>query len=463
MGLGKRSETSLELGRGARGAARLRPLAASGASSPSDERDGERGSILLLFALFITLFALLCAVVVDVGYWWVIGKKAQVAADACALAAAGQLPANWTPPRTECMVAGVDYARTNLPLEGLANEPRHTGTLVTSPYASVGGGDPATYVEAKVTMVVRTFFGRVVGLDHISLTRRAVAEQSGGAGNYAIYSHSADCSEGLEFNGNVHSIDGRVHSNGEYLVNNGGTQPFWAKVGTTAKPSCTHLQPSGAVRFGGSSWSTSATTTADQVAAQAWPEWFTPADFGWRTCSGANFSGQKIEIDDTTLKVTGRPDRTLQVVNGRRVIPSGTYCATELFKIGGNNLDGDITALAPKIEVAGNGHRLTPFAANDVLFFNVPNTDLNTGNDGAPGGTGPLTCSSTEEMKLYNGNSGSWEGKVFHPCGRVLIDGDGTRTLKGAIYALRVRVNGNNFTMIGTGAGGATKNVALVE
>jgi hypothetical protein len=66
-------------------------------------------------------------------------------------------------------------------------------------------------------------------------------------------------------------------------------------------------------------------------------------------------------------------------------------------------------------------------------------------------------------MKLYNGNNGNWEGKVFHPCGRVLIDGDGTRTLKGAIYALRVRVNGNNFNMIGAGSGGGAKTVALVE
>lgn len=80
-----------------------------------NRRGDERGSILVLFALTVTLFAVLCAVVIDVGHWWVMGKKTRVAADACALAAAAQLPANWTPPLTDCVIAGVDYATRNPP------------------------------------------------------------------------------------------------------------------------------------------------------------------------------------------------------------------------------------------------------------------------------------------------------------------------------------------------------------
>ena len=109
-----------------------------------------------MFAVAVVGFALLCAVVVDVGYWWVIGRKAQIAADACALAAASQLPQNWTPPRTECVVSGVDYVTTNLPADGQAPEPKHLATAVTSPYPA--GPNPASYVEAEVSMAVRTFF-----------------------------------------------------------------------------------------------------------------------------------------------------------------------------------------------------------------------------------------------------------------------------------------------------------------
>ncbi len=417
-----------------------------------DGSSGEHGSILVLFALLVALFVLLCAIVVDVGYWWVIGKKAQIAADACALAAAGQLPATWTPPRTECVVNGVDYAKKNLPLDGLAADPRHIATSVRSPYP--GGASPASFVEATVTMEVDTIFGRVVGIDEVTLTRRAVAEQIQGAGNYAIYSHSSNCSEGLEFNGNNHAINGRVHSNGQYLVNNGGAQPFWAAFGTRAVSGCGPA-PSSGVRFGGTSWATGAPGAPTTEGPQAWPEWFTQADF---TCT---VTAQKVEISGSDFKING-VNQPYPIVGGRRVIPSGTYCATELFQINGDNIDGKITALAPKIEVNGNGTRLEPFASNGVLFFNIPNTVANP-NDGAPGGTGPLTCTYTDEMKLSNGNSGTWKGKVFHPCGRVLIDGNSAFSVEGAIYGLRVKVNGNDFTMTGTGGAGGAKAVSLVE
>jgi hypothetical protein len=44
------------------------------------------------------------------------------------------------------------------------------------------------------------------------------------------------------------------------------------------------------------------------------------------------YKGQKIEIDDTKLKVTGHAD-----VNQGGTLPPGSYCASELFEIGGNN------------------------------------------------------------------------------------------------------------------------------
>jgi hypothetical protein len=414
----------------------------------------EQGSILVLFALMIGIFFALCAVVVDVGYWWVAGKRAQVAADACALAAAAQLPATWTPPRTECVVGGVDYAKTNLPGNGQANEPRHIGTAVRSPYPA--GPNPATYVEAQVTLVVGTFFGRALGVDHITLTRRAVAEQAEGTpGNYAIYSHSSDCSEGLEFNGENHAINGRVHSNGEYLINNGGSQPFWAKVGTRAGTGC-GPSPSSGVRFGGTNWTTGTAGLPTVAGPQQWPEWFTPADF---TCT---VNAQKIEISGSDFKIDG-VNQPYPTVGGQRVIPNGIYCATELFQINGDNIRGTLTALAPKIEVNGNNIDLTALAPNGVLFYNLPN--ITPGGDGGPGGVPPPTCSAISvEMKLSNGNGSTWRGKVFHPCERVLINGNSTSTLEGAIYALRVRVNGNGFNMIGTGGGGdTTKTVALVQ
>jgi hypothetical protein len=413
----------------------------------------ERGSILIMFALFVVGFVLLSAIVVDVGYWWLMGRKTQIAADACALAAASQLPANWTPARTECVVGDVDYVKTNLPANGLANEPRHISTSVKSPYPA--GPNPGTYVEAQVSMVVRTFFGRVVGLDYVTVSRRAVAEKSQGTpGNYAIYSHSSSCSSGLEFDGNNRFIDGLVHSNGQYLIGNSGS-PFWAKTGTRAVAGCGPTTSS-AIRFGGTSWATATPGAPAIVGPQTWPEWFTPGDF---TCT---VNAQKIEISGSDFKIDG-VNQPYPTVGGQKVIPNGTYCATELFQVSGNDIRGQLTVLSPKIEVNGNNIDLTSLAPNGVLFYNLPN--ITPGGDGGPGGVPPPTCSPLSvEMKLSNGNGSTWRGKVFHPCERVLIDGNSTSSIEGAIYGLRVKINGNGFNMIGTGgAGGATTALALVE
>ena len=71
-------------------------------------------------AVLLPLMLLFCAIVIDVGYWWVNGKKAQVAADACALAAAQQLPQTLEP-RPGCSLrlrfGGQDYVLVNLPAE----------------------------------------------------------------------------------------------------------------------------------------------------------------------------------------------------------------------------------------------------------------------------------------------------------------------------------------------------------
>jgi len=229
------------------------------------------------------------------------------------------------------------------------------------------------------------------------------------------------------------------------------------------------INPYGSARFFGPSWEESVETEPRPVneleggppypplAYENWPEWFTPDQFGWY--SGCTYRGQKIEIDNSKLKVTGLPD--IDLVGG--VIPSGTYCATELFKIGGNNLSGTFTALAPDIEVSGNNNDFTNSSASGILFFAVPNTDTNTGNDGGPDGKGTLHCSHNNEMNMVNGNGGVWKGKIFHPCGRIIVDGNSTSTIEGAIYGFQVKINGNGFNMLGEGGADLDAAIALVE
>jgi len=71
----------------------------------------EAGQIVVLFALLLPLFLGLGALAVDVGYWYVVKKEAQDAADAAALAAARDL-GRGQPVATQ---TAIDYVRKNMP------------------------------------------------------------------------------------------------------------------------------------------------------------------------------------------------------------------------------------------------------------------------------------------------------------------------------------------------------------
>ena len=177
----------------------------------------ERGNILVLFALCLPVILMACAIAIDVGYWWVTAKRAQIAADACALAAAQELPQTYAD-MVNCVVepGQDDYVLVNLPDQTPAR-PRTAARLHARCARPYGGS--VNLVEATVHMRVRTFFGRVVGLGFVDIERRAVAEREPPAGQQAIYADSNDCGFSLKFNGERQTIQGGIHGNGAWQQN----------------------------------------------------------------------------------------------------------------------------------------------------------------------------------------------------------------------------------------------------
>jgi hypothetical protein len=444
----------------------------------------EEGSILVLFSLLLTLFLLCCAIVIDVGYWWVNGKKAQIAADACALAAAQELPHTYNDTGNCAIAAGQDdYVLTNIPDQTEPDsDPLLLFTRVRSPYNGDG-----SMVEATVRLRVRTFFGRVVGLGFVEVERRAVAEKLEGTAKMAIFVASTDCGDtkGLHFNGENIRVSGHIHSNGEYNVQTSAPPKHTVFTsGTIAKENCVaEVSPDGPPASSAGAEYTSYPgewLPLDGLELQ-WPEWFYQADFGWYLPEGAGpgrctYKGQDIQIDSTHLKITGKPDQKLLVdTDGWTIIPTGTYCGTKSFKIGGNNHKGQITALSPLIQVGGNGQKYTPHAG-DMLFFTVPNVTSGTGDDGpytlgnfSPADKPPYPpCNPSPSIHTeLNGEKHSWGGLIFNPCGKVTINNKtssvGTPQLVGTIYAFQLHVNGSGFEMIGTEEFDDSKKIALVE
>jgi hypothetical protein len=455
-----------------------------GVKRRSDEgiENREGGSILVLFSLLLTLFLLCCAIVIDVGYWWAAGKKAQVAADACALAAAQELPQTYADIGNCAVAAGqADYVLTNIPDQSKPNaEPLLLSTRVRSPYK----GDP-TMVEATVRMRVGTFFGRIVGLHWVDVERRAVAEHEEGTSKMAIFTGSTDCSKGFLVNGKNVNVTGHIHSNGQYQINS-ATPPddFTATSGTIAKENCTaKLDPSGppsssaGAHYGGEDW------LPEDGPELQWPDWYRPADFGFYQPVGTGpgkcqYKGEDIVVDSTHLKITGKPDQTLAAdpANpGWTIIPTGTYCATKSFKISGDKHRGTITALAPLIQVDGNGQDYKPYAF-DMLFFTIPNSNMDAGDDDpftlgnfSPANIPPYEpCSPSPALEMIlNGINYTWAGILFNPCGRVKLNNHdssvGTPDLVGTIYGFEVEINGDGFNMVGTEDIDNNTKIALVE
>ena len=114
----------------------------------------------MLFALLLPLFLGMGALAVDVGYWYVVKKKAQDAADAAALAAARDLDKG----KAVATQTAIDYVHANMP-----DAPTPS---VEFPYipddasSGAGGGGTPDYTKIEVTVShsTGTFFGRVFGL-----------------------------------------------------------------------------------------------------------------------------------------------------------------------------------------------------------------------------------------------------------------------------------------------------------
>ncbi len=120
-----------------------------------------RGQVVVIFGLSVFLFVSLCAVVVDVAWYWVSTLKVQRAADAAALAGAVYLPGD----------TGTAYAKARN-VSSLNGYTDGGGATVT-PQQDASNG---LQLDVAVSTSVPTFFMRLVGITTIPVTRTAKAQ-----------------------------------------------------------------------------------------------------------------------------------------------------------------------------------------------------------------------------------------------------------------------------------------------
>jgi Flp pilus assembly protein TadG len=362
----------------------------------------ESGQAFVFVVLFLAVFLGLAALVLDIGHAYYADRSLQASTDAAALAGAQELPNSGKAvgvAHTYAGTSGSKNARENVP--GVSTE---ASTECRPKWPC----DPVNAVVVEEAAEVETFFAKVFGIDTIPVHARAVAVTTEGEVPYAIYSNDSDCG-GFSFKANPNEwhVDGAVRSNGDFEANGENITAGWAS--THGDPCKTDANGKN-ISFGGSP------EPEIEPDLKPWPKWFEKTDFA------CDYTKNKFEFNASNV-----------------TIPPGVYCATESFIANGNDQFGNITVLAPEIKINGNRQTFRPYA-KDVLFF----------------------ATGSKEMSL-NGNNYDWEGIIFHPGGRIKINGDASSVLEGLIEGVEVEVNGNGFEMIGNGPSSSEPFITLVE
>jgi hypothetical protein len=394
----------------------------------------ESGNIFVLFSVLIPIFVVVCAIVIDVGYWWVNAKKAQVAADACALAAAGD-PGFPKPYDLDHCRFGYpverDYVRTNLHLQSDPDKSiLHKSTAVIAPYDE----DPKR-VEATVKIKVNTFFGTYVGLDYVDIERRAVAELQKGANEVTIHGHDTNCgNDNIKLNGLNITIGGILESNGK-LIQDGLS--FQSGPATAGGPGGCLIDVDPGGNFGGQPSPTNDPTI------HPWPAYFVPWEDGL-TC---DFTGTNLVFGDDEPAGS--------------ILDDQIYCAHESIEVT-QRMSGKVTFIAPEIKINAENTDFAPStkamnAGKPLLFFALANNTTDQGDDDPD----PY-CQFNKEMKL-NGIRAKWTGIIFNPCSRVVINGDENSAITSLVEGMSVEINGANFTINNFPDAGGPTQLALWE
>jgi len=162
----------------------------------------DKGSIMVLVALSLTVLLGICALVIDVGMVYATKAKLQNVADAAVLAAAQDLPNTNTAINTAIYYAG-------------QNGVQESETTPTAPY-----NDDSTMIEVVCTKTVSYTFAKVLGFTQTDVSARAVAQKKTGGGDafgYAVFAGEGAAS----FNGSKHVFDGGVYGRDGVSLGNG--------------------------------------------------------------------------------------------------------------------------------------------------------------------------------------------------------------------------------------------------
>lgn len=393
----------------------------------------ERGSVLILVAMSMTLMMGLSALAIDLGYARQRSTQAQSSADFGALAGAGILK---TGTDLEAKIAARDYISKN----GLDGD---LAEVHVPPISGSRVGD-VSCTQVKASEQFPTFFGGIFNIDSITVRSQATACASPGLGGpYAIFAGSTTCSPGVSFSGANRTITGGVHSNHDMKITSSGT---------TINGEATYLQ--GDAPVGNITYNPSINNPRQLDATLPYPEVFIIEDYAP--------GGDKAKLAEAQLQYHNAGSATINeawltqklLFNPvTKVIAPGLYYTSGDIKLNGAGYTAPSSTFVTShgnIDMNGNNFIFSPWDLDGLLFFS---NKLES------------SCSSGQAVIKVNGNNHSWTGVMFAPRGPVDFSGTSiVASLNGRIVAQTVSLSGSSQTIARNLAyPGRTDGFELVE
>ncbi|MFQ5880586.1 MAG: pilus assembly protein TadG-related protein [Dehalococcoidia bacterium] len=369
---------------------------------------GESGQTLIITAFALTALVGFAALVLDIGNLYVNRRQLQTGADAAALAGAQLLPS-----ASDASAEALDYAGRN----GYAS-----GVTTTTPY----NGD-SSKIEVEVGGSVQTFLARVLGINSMDVSARAVAVRTLDLG-YVLFQSDPDCDEELEIEGDDIYIDGGVHADGELEVDGDDI---------TVTGSVTYVCELDDIDGTNIIFGSGPTQLPAPVPP---PLTFSYSDFG--SCDFI------LPDDDDKISFSSTP----QYFQSPGVLEDGVYCSNDDIELEDSNVSGNVTFVAQdEIEIEGSNVSLAAYHSSGVVMF----------AGGFGGDASDPDPDDVGEIEIEGSNT-TWVGYLIAPNGEIELEGSNLSSSGTYILAMEIELEGSNITLTGSGVG-ATAMVSLVE
>jgi Flp pilus assembly protein TadG len=439
-----------------------------------------RGQVLVIFAGGLIVVLAIAALVIDLGFAFMIRRQAQNAADPGAIAAARYIRSGGSPDTAGMRRAACFYARINgfFPSattdDGCnpANDPHGTTLTVNYPPSPAAGtySGRTGFVEVTLNRQHQTFLARVIGLATIPVSSSAVGAFSDGDSNTSsliALDPSSNCSAA------------RTHGTGDINIfplvpgTIGGYVHVNSTCGSATKDTACLNDSSGALTIGGTS-----TLTA-------------PHTYVAGTCksNGSGLYGTlsegAVQIGDPLLELP--PPNPADYPAGKcsptdpPLTPTSTGCVfkdAEVFNLepgvyyGGWNVqkNGATLELAPGVYIlAGGGIKLTSGGSitsvqggtgdpAPVLIYNTDNPATGTGQDNIDFNASATLKLRAIETGPYRGIVVWNDGKGSNPGAIIDLKGQSSLDISGTIYSPKGFVN-----LEGGGSGTSTAAVQIIS